>query len=161
MIFTFLNRSHSLRLGWSFLIVGHGMDDEEDLFVRHIFFLDCKAFCWQQGQLENSICVYHKDEVSLIGWWLILSRLGYGDRLATARCTIFTVIEYSWLPRMWRDKKCKYFDKIEWFLVFDLVDCFVWYLCSFLIIQLLQWQSLLWNCQNHQNKNWCLQDVHD
>lgn len=56
-------------------------------FFRHIFFFwKCKALCWQQGQLENSVCcflmqpvVYHKDEVSLISWCVILSWLGYSS----------------------------------------------------------------------------------
>ena len=61
-------------LGGHFFIVGHDMDDEEDhdtFSSDTFFFWKCKALCWQQGQLENSVCcflmqpvVYHKDEVS-------------------------------------------------------------------------------------------------
>ena len=52
---TFLNRAHSLRLGWSFCIVGHDMDDEQDhdtCFSQTLFSLNCKALCWA-ATLQN------------------------------------------------------------------------------------------------------------
>ena len=137
------------------------------VFFRYVFVLNCKALCWQQGQLENSVCcllmqpVYHKDEVSLIGWCVILSWLGYSSLamvIAWPRpdTPYLTVIEYPWIPRMWRDNKMQIFwhNCVVFGLWLGMItpvslnDCFVWHLCSFLIIQLLKWESLLWNCQN-------------
>ena len=169
---TLLNRSHSLRLGWSFFIVSHDMDDEEDhdtLFLSDtFFFLNCKALCWQQEQLENSFVVSwcnqlfttrmkcpslvdasssHDLDIQVWQWW----SLGHGQihhilqSLNTHEYHVCGGIKKMQI--FWHN--CVVFGLwLGMITPVSLNDCFVWHLCSFLIIQLLKWESLLWNCQN-------------